>query len=381
VRPVLLICLLTVPLRATAGERIPVAVLWLGDPAGETPERTVAELNAALAHGATSRPIDSAEDRSLLVTGGPSTRLDTLVRRAEAAYGKLDYNGAARDFEAAEKILLEEVPFSVERQRLAEVERGLLASYDQLGKSAQATRAVERLSFIPSAADDLKPLVDKYLASRAEFAPLPPIEVRSEPAGAKVYRNLSTAVTAPALVLGGDPAIDFIDLELPGYRRTHLALPSGLDGGPLAATLVKEDRLGVLVDEIRSKAPDAPPEQVAALGRRVGAARVLVLYPDGQAKLLGRFLDVSRQQWAAEGVRVDASGPQAMDRLVAYVSPPPELAKPTVVVVAPSEKKSRLGVWGKWYTWVAAGAVVALVVGLLVSEHVGDDKLTLSASH
>jgi hypothetical protein len=47
----------------------------------------------------------------------------------------------------------------------------------------------------------------------------------------------------------------------------------------------------------------------------------------------------------------------------------------------PEKKKSRLGAWGKWYTWVAAGAVVALVVGVLVASKVGTDSLTVTASH
>jgi hypothetical protein len=34
----------------------------------------------------------------------------------------------------------------------------------------------------------------------------------------------------------------------------------------------------------------------------------------------------------------------------------------------------------KWYTWVVAGGVVALIAGLLISEKVSDDKVTISAS-
>jgi len=48
---------------------------------------------------------------------------------------------------------------------------------------------------------------------------------------------------------------------------------------------------------------------------------------------------------------------------------------------SPAPPKKKLGIWGKWYTWVAAGGVVALVVGLLVAQNVGDDKLTVKSSH
>src|SRR5438270_7001261 len=135
----------------------------------------------------------------------------------------------------------------------------------------------------------------------------------------------------------------------------------------MKVALVKEDRLGVLVDTIRGQAPDANPKDVAAVGRRVGAARVLVLLPDGPKKLLGRWLDVGKGAWAPESVRVDAGGGAAMEHLAMYVAPK-ELAGPPVAAVVgapPEKKKSRLGAWGKWYTWVAAGAVVALVVGVL----------------
>src|SRR6185312_8865023 len=118
-------------------------------------------------------------------------------------------------------------------------------------------------------------------------------------------------------------------------------------------TLVKEDRLGALVDVLRAQAPDAPAPDVAALGKRVGAARVLVLMPDGAQKLMARWLDVRSQKWAAAPIRVDAAGAPAMDRLVAYVAPPPPHAAPAAAVAAkPAEthKKSKWGAWSKWYT-------------------------------
>ena len=149
--------------------------------------------------------------------------------------------------------------------------------------------------------------------------------------------------------------------------------------------LVKEDRLGVLVDAIRGQAPDANPKDVAAVGRRVGAKRVLVLLPDGPKKLLGRWLEVDKAAWAPESVRVDAGGGAAMERLAMYAAPKevagPPLVAGAVSAPAPEKKKSRLGPWGKWYTWVAAGGIVALVVGVLIASKVGDDSLTVSASH
>jgi hypothetical protein len=279
--------------------------------------------------------------------------------------------------------LLNEVPLDVLRTTLADVERNLLACYDQLGRPAEAARAAERLAWTPGTNEDMKRLMDKYLVTRAWEPARPPVTVESEPPGALVYRNLRELGKAPQTMPGGDPSIDVIDVEAPGYRRAHRELRANEQ---VKVALVKEDRLGVLVDAIRAQAPDANPKDVAAIGRRVGASRVLVLLPDGHKKLLGRWLDVDHAAWAPESARVDATGAPAMERLAMYVAPKepaggaPALTATAGVEKAPA-KKSRLGVWGKWYTWVAAGAVAGLIVVLVVKDKVGDDSLAVTANH
>ena len=211
----------------------------------------------------------------------------------------------------------------------------------------------------------------------------------SDPPGAQILRNLQAVGVTPLAVRGGDPSLDVLDLQAPGRRRVHLPLPSG---GDVAVPLPVEDRVGVLVDEVRLQAPDAPLALVAALGRRLGAARLLALMPTGSSTVRARWFDVAKGTWAADPIDVDASGQPAVDRLVAYVIggqvPPPAVAAATVAgapvvavtTAAPPPKKQR-GPWAKWYTWVAAGAVVAGVVTLVLVDRVGSDKLTVSASH
>ena len=73
-----------------------------------------------------------------------------------------------------------------------------------------------------------------------------------------------------------------------------------------------------------------------------------------------------------------------MERLAQYVAPKEVAGPPVAGVVGappPEPTKSKLGAWGKWYTWVAAGAVVALVVGVLVASKVGTDSLTVTTTH
>ncbi|MDB4969991.1 MAG: hypothetical protein JWN44_5680 [Myxococcales bacterium] len=370
---------------ALALDRIPVAVVWMGDAASLDAGalRTVEEVNAQLSRSRTARPIDGVEDRRALVDGGPATRVQLLLRRAEQSFVKLRYADAARDYEAAEGLLLNEVPLEVLRSSLADVERSLLACYDQLGRPADAARAAERLSWTPGTNEDMKRLMDKYLVTRAWEPARSPVSVDSEPPGALVYRDLRELGKAPQTMPGGDPAIDVIDVEAPGYRRAHRELRGSEQ---IKVALVKEDRLGVLVDAIRAQAPDADPKSVAAVGRRVGATRVLVLLPDGHKKLLGRWLDVDHAAWAPESARVDATGAPAMEKLAMYVAPKepaggaPELTA-TAAAQKEAPKKSRLGAWGKWYTWVAAGAVAGLIIVLVVKDKVGDDSLAVTASH
>lgn len=372
---------------ALALDRIPVAVVWMGDAgtleAGGA-QRTVEDVNLQLSRTRTARPIDGIEDRKTLVEGGPATHVQLLLRRAEASFVKLKYADATRDYEAAEQLLLNEVPFDFLRATLGDVERNLLACYDQLGRAVDAARAAERLSWTAGSNEDMKRLIERYWVPRSWEPALPPVTVETEPPGATVYRDLRELGPAPQTMPGGDPAIDVVDVEAKGYRRAHKELGAG---GTMHVALVKDDRLGVLVDAIRAQSPDANPKDVAAVGRRVGAARVLVLLPDGPKKLLGRWLDVDKAAWAPESVRVDAGGPAAMERLAMYAAPKEPAGPPLAGAAAaasaqaPEKKKSRLGAWGKWYTWVAAGAVVALVVGVLIASKVGDDSLTVTASH
>ena len=49
---------------------------------------------------------------------------------------------------------------------------------------------------------------------------------------------------------------------------------------------------------------------------------------------------------------------------------------------APEQKPTKpKSAWGKWYTWVAAGGVLILIGTLLIVDHVGDDKLSVTAKH
>jgi hypothetical protein len=370
------LALLFAPAIARA-DRPSVAVLWLGDPATLSDGARVAdEVNGALARS-TARPIDSPDDRRALVEGGAETQAARAQARAEAAFGKLKFAEAAIEYEAAEKLLLSDVPLEAAAKRLGAVERGLLASYDQLGRADDAARAAERLMWAGGNQDDVAPLLKRHLYDRRWQPAQAPVPITSEPTGAQVFRNFQPAGATPTSVAGGDPSLDVLDIIAPGYQRLHMPLAAG---GEVRATLVREDRLGALVDQARTQAPDAPAALVAAIGKRVGAARVLVVAPDAPGKLHARWLDVASAKWSNAPVVVDAAGAATGPQLAASVAPAVAAPLPPKAPPPPPAKKEK-SAWGKWYTWVAAAAVVALVGGLLIAEHVGDDTLTVTAKH
>jgi len=382
---------------AARADRVPVAVVWMGEPTSLTDGARISEeVQRALSRSKTGRGLDGAEDRRLLVEGGPVTRAAVAQARGEALLAKLKCGDAVRDFEAAERILLEEVPIAVTQARLGAVERSLLVCYDNLGRAADAARAAERLSWTAGTNEDVAALIARHHVSRAwqpSFAPVrivaeidPTVAPRPLP---QIYRNLQPIGVAPVVVPGGDPAVDAIDVEAPGYRRVHRELGHG--SAEIVVQLAREDRLGLAVDELRASGAEPPAEAVADIGKRVGADRVLVLMPDG-AKIVAHVVDVKGRRWASPAIKVDAEGQVAMERLAGYASPQPAAvpggsgtSAPSVKVAdagvkkeaPPPPKKSKWGSWGKWYTWVAAGAVVLLVGGLLIAQNVGSDSLTI----
>jgi hypothetical protein len=375
--------LIAAPQLALASDRAPVAVLWMGDLDSDVGEKIVDDVNGALARKKSVRPLDSIEDRRTLADGGPAAKATQQLREAETLLSHAKLADAAKALEAAETTLFGDVPFDAMLTRFSDLERLLLTTYDQLGRPTDAARAASRVRMAPGSIDDIKVLVDRHSAPPGVGAALPPVEIVTQPPGARVYRNLVPSGETPTSVAGGNRNTDFVDVQAPGFRRAHL--PLGM-GGRLEVALVVEDRLGVLVDRVRDQAPDAPAADVAALGTRIGAVRVLVLMPDGPRKLLARWLDVATAKWSDATLRVDNAGQVAMDRIASYCAPNEDSnpgAGAQLVVqqpVAPPPKR-KLGIWGKWYTWVAAGGVVALVVGLLVAQNVGSDKVTVTSSH
>jgi hypothetical protein len=182
-----------------------------------------------------------------------------------------------------------------------------------------------------------------------------------------------------------------IDLELDGYRKAHR---QAAQAGAVAVALARDERVPGLVDRVRAAAGDAPEALVAELGRRVGAARVVVARRAPNGRVEARVLDVASARWVRPA-QTFTDGDAAAG-LVQYAS----LAAPLSSAGAQAAQAGAQGAtkkgapsatakaeakpvpaWKRWYTWVAGGVLVALVVALVVADHVGSDQLTIDAKH
>ena|SRR5579871_107042 len=344
-------------------EKVPVAVLWL-----DGPNDAVDEVARALAEAKQVRPIDGAEARQLLVEGGPRARAERRLAAARAAFSTGRCGEAAPDLDAAEEAALGELPVADGRALLGDVAAVRLMCADLARDDAAAARAAELY-----AASGAHPSTE--IAAALARHPLPPpsaqpaVRVESDPAGATVYLDFVAVGKTPLDLPTERRAGAFVDVELPGHRRAHRAAPSG---GTLALALAREDAPGALVDRIRAAAGAADDSYVAALGRRVGAARLLVarIKPGAPDRLQARVLDVATAKWTAPAFEIPraACGPALVEKATT-------VEKKTAPAPPPAPETPA---WKRWYTWVAAGVLAAVVIGIVVANHVGTDELDVT---
>lgn len=349
-----------------------------------------------------------ASQIAVLPPGALAFTAQTLLKAREAI-AALRCGEAIPALEEAEGRLLAEVGVEDARPLIAPLETLLLLCADRLGDEVRARRAAARLQMARSGgapAAELPAeaaLVLRRYASPGLFGPpLPPTRVETDPPGAAVIRNLSKIGTSPQVIAGGDPARDLLDVELPGYRKVHRALGTGEQ---IALGLRNEDRLSVLLDAAAAR-PFGGADQGAALAVVAGALGprpLLVVTPSQQGgraaageRLQVRVYDPEKRAWrgAAQEVSAGPPGEQAARLLAmtvinkdgkdgkAPLSKPAEVARPQ-----PPQERSFLGnlmkpfAKTKWYTWVIAGGVVALVAGLMIAGRFGKDEVTVQTTY
>jgi hypothetical protein len=362
----------------------PTAALFCGEP-GEPPPPDLARALAGA--------------QIPILPGGALVFAGQTLGAARKAVLELRCGEALPALEQAEERLLQEAAVEDSKPLLAQIESLLLLCADRLGDGPRALRAADRLLMTAQRPPpDVALVLQRYRPKAVAGPPAPPVRVETDPRGAQVIRNLLKVGQSPTDVPGGNPSTDLLDVEIPGWRKVHRPLGSG---ETLSLLLRPEDRLPVLVDAACARPPGSD-EQAAALSllgalQQTGHAppRIVVLAPQQRGgapvpgeRLRARLYDVTQRRWLGALTDVAAGAAAAQAKQIAALTggqgvgkaaPAPAQAK------AQPEKKtfSFLGISfrkTKWYTWVIAGGVAALIAGLLIAEQVGSDAVTVHAS-
>ena len=404
-----------------------VAVGCAGTPAKPDPAVS-APVAAAAAPAGPATPAKPAPPRALLVwSGPPGEPLPPPVRQALGDRVEIPEGGAlsaaARTLATARRALAEmrcsEVLAPLQqasdkvidedllpdaRPLLSEIYSVMLLCADRVNDAAAAQKASAALRAMQASVPaDVALVLARYDAQALFGPPRAPVHIESDPPGAVVLRNLVPVGVTPIDVAGGRPEQDFVDIELPGFRKQHRALGSNQQ---IILSLRPEDRAPVLLDRT-ALFPPGSDEQAAVLlalantaGAQVLKSRTILVVgpklrsgmPAAGEPLLARAYDLDRKSFVGPASEI-ASGPAETQgqALLALCDDSRKLATSTPATTAlatvqppppPAKKQSWLPFRNtKWYTWVVAGGVAALIAGLLIAEKVSPEKLTISATH
>ena len=369
--------------------------------------------SAPLAEPLPSPLLQSLTGKVRFVAPGPIRSAAEQVVAARAALANLRCAEVIPSLRKAGETLLDEVPVATAQPVTRDLFGLLLLCADRIGDAPSAERAVTVLSAqtepLPM---DLALIMPRYQRGAVFGPPRAPVRVESDPPGATVIRNAQVLGQTPVVIDGGRVDSDAVYVELAGMRKVRRPLGSGEN---LFVSLRPEDRLPLLLDQVASQ-PFGSDAQAALLKELASSpavamqlgGRLLVFGPKlregvpvAGESLLARVYDLERREWLGPSGEV-AIGPPASqaDALVAQLAgtaaPAAKLAVAPSAVVAPgakpatapepAEKDKSTGsklpfAKTKWYTWVVAGGVAALIGGLLIAERFSSEKITATATH
>lgn len=362
-----------------------------------------------------------------VIESGPLRQAAQLIPQAQAALNSLRCSEVVASLRKTADFLLTEVPLAQSQPVATELFGLLLLCADRIGDPTETARAARFLSVQP---DSLPPDVARVLLRHqtpAQFGPeRPPVWIETDPPGAIVYRNDERLGSSPVSVPGGRPDVDVVQVELPGFRKVLRPLDSG---EKLFLSLRPEDRLPKLLDavallpvgsesqaQLLAQLADHP-AAITQLGRHLFLVgpKTRQGKPVEQETLVARVYDFQRRVFVQDLVDIaiglpsaqaeavagllsqpavavqNATAPalgQTPDKTAAQVAgkAPDKLAQPADKKTDKSADKKTAGsklpfAKTKWYTWVIAGGVAALIGGLLIAERFSSEKITVTATH
>lgn len=363
----------------------PRAILLWSGPIGETLPPPLAQAFA---------------DRVEVLEGGALSGAARVLLTARRALGEMRCSEALAPLAQAADRVLDEVPLPDGRPLLGELYGVMLLCADRVNDAVAAQKASAALRAMQAQVPaDVALVLARYDLPPRFGPPRAPVHLESDPPGAVVLRNLIPVGVTPLDVAGGVPAEDFLDVEMPGFRKQHRPLGSNQQ---IILSLRPEDRAPVLLDRA-AMFPPGSDEQGAVLKVLAGTAGAQVLksrlilvagpkqrggMPTAGELLLARVYDLDRKSFIGPPVEIAAGAANSQAQSMIALcdegkkSGPGVAAGPALAAgKAPPAKKSWLPFRNtKWYTWVVAGGVAALIAGLLIAEKVSPEKVTISAT-
>ena len=388
--------------------------------ATQVPERPAALFCAQAGETPSLSLVPELEKRLRLVQPGPLQKAAGAVKKAQTALASLRCSEAVPALRQAGEDLLAEAPWKEAQPVSRDVFGLLLVCADRIGDAENARRAAQVLL---SQKDPLPADVSLVLARHdpgAVFGPMrEPVWVETDPAGALVFRNAEPVGPSPVAVPGGRTDADVLTVVSPGMRNVRLPLGSG---GKMFLSLRPEDRLPVLLDPVAAL-PLGSEEQGKLLAQLAQnpvvvtqLGRHLLLFgpkerqgkPVEQEPLVARVYDFQQRAFLLTPSDIAIGPPPAQTEalLALFSAPKPTGAAQTATAStgtvpsgtapiattpgaataksAPADNKSGSKLpfaKTRWYTWVSAGGVAALIAGLLIAERFSSEKITVTATH
>lgn len=341
------------------------------------------------------------------VLSGPLTAAARAVQKGRQALFEMRCGESLAPLETAIEQLASDVPIATARPQLGELYGLLLSCADRVNDAARAERATAALRALevpvpPDLALILQrqpPPVEGKEAVPLFGPPRAPVLLETDPPGAAVLRNYVYLGATPLTVAGGRPERDRLDIEAKGMRKLRRPLESGTR---LVLALRPEERAAILAEaaSFYKLGSDEQGEALAALAqaRDLPAAATSLLLSVGPKQrsgtavadeaLLVRAYDLKQRKWVGATAEIAAGGAaaqaQALRELLGRTDTGAKAVPGAALAKSPPadpKKKSWLPfAKTKWYNWVIAGGVAALIAGLLISERVTPEKVTITAT-
>jgi hypothetical protein len=313
------------------------------------------------------------------------------LRRGKVAYAGLRRPEAADAFRKAIALYDGHVRWHLARPGMIAALTYLLLCHHDLGEKAAAVGVAARLRELTG---DQRPSgIPEPVWVAYPLAPLPldRRELRvNAPAQASVFLDDQSAGTGP-LVLPVGPGAHRVRVEQGGHRVFNQAVPAGPGPDAVQVVLVPsaEDAFAEArqrVDTLRRAAQPFDERGLTALGRQLGLDELLVVAQQGTS-LRVRWLSVSLGKLAGTEQRValPVANPAVAgllgQRQALLDAEKQRAAAETAGKGSGGDKKEKSkSLWKKWYFWVAAGVVAAVVAGFAIKDSLQKDVVILQVT-